>query len=87
MPSDPHVLDTLGWAYYRTGNQAEGEEYIRSSIKSSPTPNAHLHMAHVFIDKGRRDKAKDHLQKALDLSPDDGTRSEIERLQDDIGRG
>ncbi len=86
MSSDPHVLDTLGWVYYRTGNQAEGEEYIRSSIKSSPTSNAHLHMAHIFIDQGRRDKAKDHLQKALDLSPDDGTRSEIERLQDDIGR-
>jgi len=87
MPFDSNVLDTLGWAHYRTGNQAEGEEYIRSSIKARPTPRAHLHMAHVFIDQGRRDKAKDHLKKALDLSPDDGTRSEIERLQDDIGRG
>ena len=65
MPLDPYVLDTLGWAYYRTGNQAEGEEYIRSSIKSTPTPNAHLHMAYVFIDQGRRDKAKDHLRKAI----------------------
>ena len=78
-------MDALGWSYYRMGEQARGEELLRSSIKQGPSARAHLHLAQVLIDQSRLDKARVHLQAGLDLSPDVATRSEIERIQDDIG--
>ncbi|MDG2200143.1 MAG: tetratricopeptide repeat protein [Phycisphaerales bacterium] len=83
-PGDPGVLDAMGWASYRTGQVMKGEDLIRQSIRLSPSVSAHLHMAQMFIDREEPGKARDQLQLAYDLGPDDETKAEIKRLKDDI---
>ena len=85
-PEDPRVLDAMGWASYRTGRALEGEDLIRQSIRSKPSARSHVHMAQVFMQKGDLNKAGEQLGLAEDLSPDDETKAEIERLKDDIAR-
>lgn len=85
-PEDPRVLDAMGWASYRTGRAMKGEDLIRQSIRSDPSAKSHVHMAQVFMGKGELEKAGEQLGLAEDLSPDDETKAEIERLKDDIAR-
>jgi tetratricopeptide (TPR) repeat protein len=44
-PEDPHTLDSLGWAHYKSGRLAEARSWIRRSLEIDPeaeTPRRHL---------------------------------------------
>jgi tetratricopeptide (TPR) repeat protein len=83
-PTDPNYADTLGWAYYRTGNMARAEQELRraTGIRGSATNLTHL--AQVLLEKGDAAGAADALRQAEKLQPDPDTQAQIERLRVDI---
>ncbi|MFH1739078.1 MAG: tetratricopeptide repeat protein [bacterium] len=66
----------------QAGNLEAAAGAYRHSLRISPRPIVHLHLAHVLIDLGRFDEAQMHLDRALEKNPEYTlARYERERLQ------
>ncbi|MEE9156381.1 MAG: tetratricopeptide repeat protein, partial [Gemmatimonadota bacterium] len=83
-PTDPNVLDTLGWAYFKAGRNDEAEDALRKSITAEPSAENHLHLAHVLVKAARLQTAENYLRRAAELDPNAQTRAEIDRLANEI---
>jgi len=75
LPDEPHVMDTLGWIYYRKDMAGRAVQYLESSVKSNPNdPAGHYHLGMAYVRAGEIDKGKQALQKALSFKVEfDGT--------------
>ncbi len=58
------ILDTLGYAYFLTGEVDRAELILDESIRIDPTMYNRFHMAKVLFAKGRHDKALSQLRMA-----------------------
>ncbi|MFP5409741.1 MAG: tetratricopeptide repeat protein [Gammaproteobacteria bacterium] len=72
-PEDPFILDSVGWAQYRTGNLARAQEFLERAYKARPDPEIAAHLGEVLWVRGLREAAgqlwqtslKDHPQNEL----------------------
>jgi len=84
LPDNALVLDTLGWAQYKTGQVEPAEQSLRASLAQQATAGTHLRLARLLVDTNRTEEAMSHLRQAEQLNPDSATQTEIDRLLDDI---
>jgi Tfp pilus assembly protein PilF len=71
-PTNPSFLDSLGWAYFRLGKLAEAELYLKEALRNdSASPTINEHLGDVFAAQSKRDQARGHWQRALDLASDE----------------
>ncbi|HHJ53275.1 MAG TPA: tetratricopeptide repeat protein [Caldithrix abyssi] len=71
-PREAAYLDTIGWIYYKLGDYAQAEKYIRESVDLRPDSGVVIeHLGDVYNKMGRTDRALEMWQKALQLNPDD----------------
>jgi tetratricopeptide (TPR) repeat protein len=64
-PQRSTFLDTLGWAYYVRGKNAEAREYIEASYKKEADPEVAYHYGCVMMDLGFLDDAERLLKESL----------------------
>lgn len=71
-PTDPNVLDTLGWVYYKLGDYNKALPFIKTSYEVNYDPESARHLFAVYMAMNRPDLAKkivvlskDQLQKQL----------------------
>jgi tetratricopeptide (TPR) repeat protein len=65
----PQFQDTLGWISYRVGKYDEAQAQILQAIRKMPDYAVfHYHLGKVYIAKQDKLKAKESLEKALELS-------------------
>lgn len=69
-PSDPFILDSMGWAHFRLGNLSESEKYLRRALAERPDPEIAAHLGEVLWTKGERDGAQAVWQSQLKDTPD-----------------
>ena len=69
-PSDPFILDSMGWANYRLGNLDDSEKYLRRAFNDQADPEIAAHLGEVLWAKGERDGARKVWQSALKSTPD-----------------
>lgn len=69
-PSDPFILDSMGWAHYRLGNLSESEKFLRRALAERPDPEIAAHLGEVLWAKGERDHAQEVWQSQLKETPD-----------------
>jgi Flp pilus assembly protein TadD len=65
--TNPGLMDTLGWAYYRTGDYPNAVVYLEKTVAAAgevPMLRYHLGMAYAALKKN--DKAKAELTKAVE---------------------
>ena len=65
-PDDPHIIDSVGWAYYVSGNYTEALKYLDKAadiLPSNATINEHL--GDVLWRLKRRNEARFQWRKAL----------------------
>ena len=63
---DPAALDTLGWTYYRLGDNASALTHLRRAHASlSREPSVAYHLARVLADDGQFEEARTLLQDVL----------------------
>jgi Flp pilus assembly protein TadD len=82
-PTNPSYLDSLGWAHFKLGKQAEAELYLREALRhdsSSVTINEHL--GDVLAAQAKADQAKSHWRRSLNLATEP---KEIDRLKKKLG--
>jgi tetratricopeptide (TPR) repeat protein len=69
LPDEPHVNDTLGWAYYRKGMFPQAARSLEASLKKDTSDAAvYYHLGMAYSQTGDIEKAKAALQKALSMS-------------------
>ncbi len=67
-PSDPQVLDTLGWSYTQAGYLYRGEQTLLKAVQAAPDAAlAHLHLAETYLRKGDRASALTEFRLARQL--------------------
>ena len=68
-PDDPFILDSVGWAQYRSGNLARAKEYLERAYKVRPDPEIAAHLGEVLWALGQRDEAGRLWQTSLQAHP------------------
>lgn len=68
-PSDPFILDSVGWAQFRSGNLTRAQEYLERAFKLRPDPEIAAHLGEVLWARGQRDEAGRLWQSSLQTHP------------------
>lgn len=67
-PNEGHVIDSLGWVYYKMGNVNKALELIHKAVKLEPEePTIIEHLGDVYLNLKNKRKARYYYQKALQL--------------------
>ena len=69
-PSDPFILDSLGWAFYRMGRFDDAERYLTQALDRRADAEIAAHLGEVLWRKGEHEKARAVWKAQLDTSPD-----------------
>lgn len=85
-PNNGAYLDSLGWAYYRAGDLAKAEEYLKLAVsRFSKDPTVHDHLGDVYSKQGNLKDAITHWQRSLkeweSSSPSERDTTEIAKVQ------
>jgi tetratricopeptide (TPR) repeat protein len=66
-PSDPLLLDTLGWMHYRAGDTARGRDLLQAAVNAAPDePGPHFHLAAVYSRENKTELARTELKAAVE---------------------
>jgi tetratricopeptide (TPR) repeat protein len=69
LPEEPHVNDTLGWAYYRKGQFSQAVRRLEVSVsRDQSDASVYYHLGMAYWQLADFDKAKASLKKALSMS-------------------
>ncbi len=65
-PSNPVVLDTVGWIAFQNGQSDRALQLLRDARLREPSnPDIRFHLATVLAKSGRRNEARDELEAAV----------------------
>jgi predicted Zn-dependent protease len=78
-PSDPFILDSMGWALFRLGRLQEAEDYLRRALAQRTDPEIAAHLGEVLWAKGDHDNARAIWQPQLESNPDNAVLKETVR--------
>ncbi|MGH6673453.1 MAG: tetratricopeptide repeat protein [Xanthobacteraceae bacterium] len=70
-PDDGYIVDSLGWAYYRTGNYDEAVKNLERAVLLKPDdPTINDHLGDAYWRAGRTLEAHFQWSQAIDFKPD-----------------
>lgn len=69
-PDSGAILDSMGWALHRIGKSEEALPYLEHARRRINDPEIELHLGEVLSALGRKDEAREILQKANERYPD-----------------
>jgi Flp pilus assembly protein TadD len=78
-PDDGSIIDSLGWALYRTGNYEEAVKQLERAAELQPRDaTISDHLGNVYWKLGRKNDAMSRWSRAKELKPEPDELSEIE---------
>jgi len=79
-PTSGAYLDSLGWVYFRLGDLARAEKYLREAARLEPhDPTVHEHLGDLHALRGEREEAAAAYRRALGMRVEEaGQRERIE---------
>jgi len=85
-PDDGYIVDSLGWAYFRTGNYDEAVKNLERAVELKPDdPTINDHLGDAYWRVGRKLEAHFQWSHAKDLNPDKEDLPKIEaKLKDGL---
>jgi len=70
-PDDGYIVDSLGWAYFRTGNYDEAVKNLERAVELKPDdPTINDHLGDAYAKTGRTLEAEFQWAHARDLKPE-----------------
>lgn len=79
-PDDPFILDSMGWAQFKSGRLDAAIDYLRRAFTLRPDPEIAAHLGEALWVRGDRDEARRIWQGSLRAHPDN------ESLRETVGR-
>ncbi len=79
-PDDPFILDSMGWALFKSGRVNEAVDYLRRAYDMRPDPEIAAHLGEALWVRGDREEARRIWQGSLREHPDN------ESLRETLGR-
>ena len=80
-PTNPAVLDTLGWILVQRGDAARGLDLLKTAVRVSPTQNdIRLHLAKALLKTGDKAGAKTELERLAKLDEAGEVRDEAQKM-------
>ncbi|MBU4604351.1 MAG: tetratricopeptide repeat protein, partial [Proteobacteria bacterium] len=80
-PSDPRVLDTLGWVLSQRGAHSSALAELEDAKKLTPSnPTIYYHLGATYVAMNKLDEAQKDLKKALSLGTDFREKAATESL-------
>jgi tetratricopeptide (TPR) repeat protein len=70
-PSDPAILDSMGWAYYRLGEHEKALRYLQQAFDKLKDPEIAAHLGEVLWVLGNKERAREIWDEALRETPKD----------------
>jgi tetratricopeptide (TPR) repeat protein len=84
-PDDGYIVDSLGWAYFRTGNYDEAVKNLERAVELKPDdPTINDHLGDAYWRVGRTLEAHFQWAQAKDFNPD---QDELAKLNDKLKSG
>ena len=78
-PDSYHIIDSLGWAYYKTGDFQKALQYLERAMELESTdPIVNDHLGDVLWMLGRKMEAKFQWKKSLSFNPEPIDQKNIE---------
>jgi len=68
-PNDAHIIDSMGWIYFRKGDFAKAEKYLRLAQRQQPDAEISTHLAEVLWTMGNVAEAESLLRSAFSIDP------------------
>jgi tetratricopeptide (TPR) repeat protein len=67
QPSDPLLLDALGWVHASAGATGRARELLEAAVKAAPDePSPHFHLAAIYARERKADLARNELRAAVE---------------------
>jgi tetratricopeptide (TPR) repeat protein len=80
LPKDGYIVDSLGWAFFRSGDYGKAVEVLDRAVEMHPEDAAiNDHLGDALWKVGREEEARFQWQRALISDPDPELKQEIER--------
>lgn len=71
-PADAHIIDSMAWAYYLSGDFKQALKYMERAVELNPAdPTINEHLGDVYWRLGRENEARFQWQRALTFKPED----------------
>jgi tetratricopeptide (TPR) repeat protein len=88
-PDDGYIVDSLGWAYFRTGNIEESVKQLERAVELKPEdPTINDHLGDAYWRTGRELEARFQWSHARDLKPEPDDLAKIEeKMKSGLGDG
>ena len=68
-PNDAHIIDSMGWVYFRLGRLDLAEKYLRLAHQQQPDAEISTHLAEVLWKKGQTAEAESFFRAAFQADP------------------
>jgi len=79
-PDDGYIVDSLGWAYYRTGNYDEAVKNLERAVLLKPDdPTINDHLGDAYWRVGRTLEAHFQWAQAKDFNPEPDELATLEK--------
>ena len=69
-PSEPSIIDSMGWVAFRQGRYDEAVEFLESAWALENNPEIGAHLAEALWAAGQRERARNVLQDAQRVDPE-----------------
>ena len=67
--TDPAIIDSLGWVYYRMGNHEKALQYLQQAFALLKDPEIGAHLGEVLWVMGKQQQARKVWDEALQTQP------------------
>ena len=85
MPDSPISADTLAWAYYHKGTYGLAVDLLEDAVKRMPqNATFHYHLGLTYQKTNNRTRAKEHLERALQINPKYPQAAEIRKALSEL---
>ena len=75
-PSDPFIMDSLGWVEFRMGNKAQARKHLETAFRARPDVEIAAHLGEVLWSLGEKEAAVTVWKEGQRASPDNDTLKE-----------
>ena len=69
QPKNHYILDSMGWVYYRLGNNKIALEFLKKAFAVQEDPEIAAHLGEVLWQMKMEDKASEIWQSSLKIYP------------------